>query len=148
GGRQVVADLRLMIDGLSRSMSVAVTNKESVESPEELARRLGVSVKTLTRWRQLGLRWRWVKYPEQRFKTLVYPCQGAGPFPARHAEKVRRAAQFTQIEPELRQQLLVRARRIAQARQVTLNRVAAHLARKTGRALETLRLLLDKHDRD
>ena len=30
---------------------------------------------------------------------------------------------------------------------MTLNQVAAHLARRTGRALETLRLLLEKHDR-
>jgi lambda repressor-like predicted transcriptional regulator len=45
-----------------------------------------------------------------------------------------------------RTDLIRRARRLAMARDLSLNQTAAHLSRRTGRALETLRQMLLQHD--
>src|SRR6185369_15340380 len=64
------------------------------------------------------------------------------------AARAERAASFTQIEPELRKKIIERARRLASSRELTPHQVARHLAARTGRAVETIRLLLEKHDRE
>src|SRR5690606_6852070 len=63
------------------------------------------------------------------------------------AGRVERAAEFSQLSSEQRQQILARARRIAEATDVSLNRVAVHLAKRYGRAVETIRQILEDHDR-
>ena len=145
-GEAVLPDLRLLIDQLSRSVRMKLDEDEQAESAEELAERLGVSCKTITRWRKLGLRWRWAAGPGGSRRRLVYPASGVACFMERHGPRVERASRFSHIPPEMRRQILSRARRIAQARDVSLNQVAAHLSKKTGRALETIRLILEKHD--
>ena len=118
---------------------------EITETAEELAGRLGIATRTLVRWRKLGLRWRWEADGGGRAR-VVYPRRAVEVFLARHPELVQRATGFSQLAAEERQRLLARARRLAQGRDLTLNQVAAHLARRTGRALETLRQILRKHE--
>ena len=79
-------------------------------------------------------------------KRLVLPRSAVDRFLAQNKDRVDRAARFSQILPETRARLIERARRIAQAKDVSLNQVATHLARRTGRAVETIRLLLSSHD--
>ncbi len=147
-GAAAAPDLRLMIDKLSRSLRMVVTDGETIETPDALADRLNVTTKTLTRWRKLGLRWRWMMLAGGRRLRVVYPRDGVDAFLERHGQRVEQAGAFTQLEPDLKQSLLERARRIAEVRDVSLNQVASHLSKRTGRALETIRQLLDKHDRE
>ncbi len=147
-GEAVASDLRLLIDSVSRSITVPVDdeNEGSFETPQQLAARLNVSVRTLARWRELGLRWRWVKWPDEPQPRLVYPREAVACFLERYGERVDRASRFTQLPQSVRADILRRARRIAQARQVTLNQVARHLAHRLGRAVETVRQILQQHD--
>lgn len=147
-GEAALPDLRLMIDALSRSIELPIDAEPGTLTTEELATKLNVSTKTLARWRQAGLRWRWVVPRGGGRKTVAFTPRAVERFIARNADRVEKASQFSQMTPEDRQKLIDRARRIAQGRDVTLNQVAAHLARKTGRALETIRQLLEAHDRD
>ncbi|MEX0777245.1 MAG: hypothetical protein WD042_16195 [Phycisphaeraceae bacterium] len=144
-GQAILHDLRLLIDRLSQSMDIPVGADEVVESGEALARRLNVSTKTLSRWRQLGLRWRWARVDGGR-KGVVYPRRASERFLAAHPQLLRRAADFTRLDAVTHRQILQRARRIAQSSQVSPNQVAIHLSRKYGRALETIRRLLEAHD--
>ncbi len=148
-GAAVLPDLRLMIDILSRSVRMPIDeNTGPVETVPELATRLGVSTKTIGRWRKAGMRWRWVVPDGGGRKAVAVPRSVSDRFLQDHAEKVERAAAFTQIRPEVRKQIISRARQIARRRDVSLNQVAAHLSGKTGRALQTIRQVLANHDRD
>jgi len=62
--------------------------------------------------------------------------------------RIAKATAFTQLTAEQRSGLIARARRLASTTDATFNQVAAHLAKRTHRALETVRLILEKHDRD
>ncbi len=147
-GQAVAADLRLMIDELSRSADVPLLEHESAETTEALASRLNISGKTISRWRRNGLRWRWVRPEHGGRRQIVFLDSAVRRYIASHQSQIEKATAFSQIPPDERIRLLERARRIALSRDVSLNQTAAHLARRSGRALETIRLLLEKHDRD
>ncbi len=148
-GAAILPDLRLMIDILSRSVRIPIDeDNDPVETVPELAARLGVSTKTIGRWRKAGMRWRWVVPQGGGRKVVVIPRAASDRYIEDHPDQVSRAAAFTQIEPDMRKRLIARARQIARRREVSLNQVAAHLASKTGRALQTIRQVLANHDRD
>lgn len=145
-GAAVLPDLRLIIDALSRSVDPPVTAGEPAESVAQLACRLRVSTKTISRWRRAGLRWRWVRPAAGTRKRIGFSPEAVERFVAAHPERVEKAARFTQMGSAQRRKLIEGARRIAQASAASLNQVAAQLARETGRALETIRLIIEQHD--
>lgn len=147
-GEAVAADLRTLIDDLSRRHPLPLSPEDPVEFVDDLAARLNVSTKTLSRWRGRGLRSRWVLATAGQAVRAV-PGEALERFTAADPQRVQRAARFTQISAEDKARLIERARRLRLARPgVSLNQVATHLARRSGRAVETLRQLLEKHDRD
>jgi hypothetical protein len=145
-GEAIRPDLRLLIDTLSRSVRLPAVKGELFETPEDLASRAGVSTKTVARWRQAGLRWRWVYDRKSKQRRLLLPRDAADRFLADNKDKAARAARYTHLAPGDKARLLARARRLAESRDVTLNQVATHLARRSGRAIETVRILLERHD--
>ncbi len=147
-GEAVRHDLRLLIDQLSRNAGMPMTEREPVETVDELASRLGVSAKTVNRWRQRGLRWRWFVPIEGRRKRLGFTREAVERFVREHAEDVERAAGFSQLPEADRQRVVERARQIKAERGGSLNRVAGRIAPEFGRALETIRLILERHDRE
>ncbi len=146
-GAAVRPDLRRVIDLLSGSVSVPLSDGGALTT-DQLAARLGVSTKTLSRWRKEGLRWRRVEPLPGARRVIAFTEEAVEWFRADHGERVERAAGFTQIEPADRARLIARARRLAAATDASFNRVATHLAKRTGRAVETVRLILEKHDRE
>lgn len=148
-GQAVRDDLRRMIDLLSRSLELtADADGPDAMLVSTLAQQENISTKTIQRWRRLGLRWRWMRPAEGKKRQVYITPDAWRDFQKRFADKVQFATGFSQMSDADRQQLLARARRIAEHADVSLNRVADHLARKSGRALETLRQLLEKHDRE
>ncbi len=145
-GDAILPDLRLIIDSLSKSLDLRLDHNESMETLETLASRLNVSTKTINRWRKLGLRWRWVSGRLGGRKQIAFTDKAVELFIQRHSDRVSRAEQFTQIPPSERNKIISRAARILRARNVSFNHICEHLARKTGRSLETIRLLIEKHD--
>lgn len=145
-GQAVLADLRLLIDTISRSHPMPLQADEEAYTPESLARQWNVSVRTITRWRQQGLRWRWAILPQIEEPRLVIPQIAAEAFAAANPTKIQRASTFSQLTPEERDKLLKRARRLVLARELSLNQVATHLAKRAGRSLEGIRQLLIQHD--
>jgi DNA-binding transcriptional MerR regulator len=142
----LLPDLRLLIDKLSQSAPLPLVDDESLETPAQLAARLNVSTKTISRWRQAGLRWRWARGTGDDQAKIVIPASALARFQHDHADRMRKAAQFTQLSPAARQRILARARRLALACDVSLFRVAAHLARRVGRSVEGIRHLLEQHE--
>jgi RNA polymerase primary sigma factor/RNA polymerase sigma factor len=153
-GEALLPDLRLLIDKVSASAPLPM-NEDEAELPEAVAARLRVSTKTLDRWRRIGLRWRWVLpaaadgigAPAGK-PRIVFTRSAVEAFRSGNTEKVEKAGQFTQIPPEVEKRIIDRARRLVQARELSPYQVALHLSQRVGRAVETLRLLLDRHDRE
>lgn len=147
-GQAVQPDLRLLIDSLSKSIELPPSKTEDEESTAQLATRMSVSEKTIARWREDGLRWRWVTPVPGSRKRVAFPLSAVNFFFSTQSKRVQQAATFTRMTPAQRTKLLTRAKKMAQSAEVSLNQVAKHLARRTGRGLETIRQLLEHHDRD
>ncbi len=139
-GREAKHDLRLFVEDLSDAADVpAHTAGERVITVEDLAKRFNVSTKTISRWRNLGLISR--RFVMDGRKRVGFLESSVNRFIAKNADKVRRGFQFSQLNEEERDQIIKRARRLAQAG-ASLAEVVRRVARKTGRSPETVRATL------
>ncbi|MEM7625911.1 MAG: hypothetical protein AAF333_09800 [Planctomycetota bacterium] len=149
-GSAVLPDLRLLIDQISKTLTLS-PSEGNARTVEQLAADLNVSTKTLSRWRKDGLRWRWVTPGTGGAKSrrvIAFTADAVEHYRGNRPDRVAKASSFTQLTDAQRERLIQRARRLAATTDATFNQVAAHLAKRTGRALETVRLILEKQDRD
>jgi len=146
-GDAVGPDLRLMIDQISRGAGMVVDPEHPCESIRQLAQRFDVSTKTIARWRKAGLRWRWMSSKPGARAEIRIPADAIDRFIQTHGKRIERATRFTKIDPHVRQRIVERARRITSVKQVTLNQMATHLARRIGRAVESVRRILEENER-
>ncbi len=146
-GRAVRSDLRLMIDELSRSFDMAAEPGEQIDTLEAWAARLKVSRKTLERWRRDGLRWRWFVPQGGEARLVGLEQQAIESYRADHSRRLSRAAAFSHLDQDQRQQLLDQAWDIKQQHpQLSLRQTAVRLAESSGRSVEAIRRLLEKHE--
>lgn len=145
-GEAIRPDLRLMIDALSRSIELTPQAEDPGETTGELAARLGVSTKTIARWRDDGLRWRWgVREPGGKPVVLI-PRAALSDFERRQQGRVASAGRFTRLDEVESYRLIARARRLADATDAVPQAILEHLARRTGRSVETIRQRIARHD--
>lgn len=144
-GQALRPDLRTLIDRVSKTLALPVGDGDAVTG-DVLAAKLNVSTKTLSRWRKAGLRWRWVVQIPGARPVIGFTAEAVQQFRERQSGRVEKATHFSQLSAAQRQRIVDRARRLAATTDATFNQVAAHLAKRTGRALETIRLILEKHD--
>lgn len=145
-GETLVGDLVALAEDLSEDAGLpAGAWPEPAHSAAELAARFDVSTKTIFRWRRRGLAgWRY-RFADQRTR-LLFPERSVRRFVARHAELVTRGSNFSQLTKAERQRVIVRASELVQQEPRTVNAVARVIAAETGRAVETIRLILKHHD--
>ncbi|XAL99158.1 helix-turn-helix domain-containing protein [Phycisphaeraceae bacterium D3-23] len=148
-GQAVLPDLRLLIDSLSRSIQLPPSQEEVETTTAELAKRQGVSEKTIARWRRAGLRWRWVTPTPGGHKRVVFPAAAVEHFMQTQPGRARDAKAFKRMTRDERRSAIEQARAMRLADPaVSLNQAASRIAEHTGRGLETIRELLQKHDRE
>ena len=144
-GRQLLHDLPLLIEQVADSAWFLAdeVRGEPVFTIEDLARRFGVSTKTVNRWRLDGLIGRKMHFPDG--KTRVGFLAGSVEhFVNTRGDRVRRGQQFSRLSAEERSDVLDRARRMAARgnRQEVIERIAAHM----GRSVETVRYVIGAWD--
>lgn len=144
-GQALLPDLRTLIDQLSKTVPLPASDGNALTA-DALASQLNVSTKTLSRWRKAGLRWRWITPMKNARPVIGFTAAAVEQFRAKQSKRVAKASTFTQLTAAQRERLIARARRLSATTDATFNQVAAHLAKRTGRALETVRLILEKHD--
>lgn len=139
-------DLPLLAERISASAAVSIDAcPDEVYSIGELARRFDVSTKTIFRWRQRGLvGWRF-RFPDRRVRT-AFPDRCVRRFVAENADLVVRGSSFSQLTNAERSDIVARAAALVGASRATVNAVARAIAHETGRAVETVRLILKHHD--
>ena len=147
-GRSLRADLlRLMLDICDSFDLPADSYPEPVYETAALARRFNVSTKTVQRWRRRGLPARRLVFPNGKRRVGFLESSVRRFVRDRHGQ-VSRSTKFTQMSEAERRDILRRARRMANFTTCTLSDVARRLARRTGRAVETVRYTIRKHDND
>jgi len=147
-GEALKPDLRLMIDVLSRSIELPPDPDDPGETTAELANRLGVSTKTIGRWRDVGLRWRWVVREPGGKPGVLITRSALAAFENQSPGRVDAASRFTQMDEAQKHRLIMRASRLANAVDAPAQAILRHLSNRTGRSIEALRLLIAEHDKD
>lgn len=145
-GEALGPDVRLIIDTLSRSIDMPADPDDPGETTRNLAIRLGVSTKTVARWRDDGLRWRWGMLDPNQKPAVLITRSALQAFCDQHPDRVASASQFSQMSEAEKHRLISRARRLAQVAQVKPQAILNHLAKRSGRSVDALRQVIAKHD--
>jgi RNA polymerase sigma factor (sigma-70 family) len=145
-GAALRSDLVTLAEDISADANIqAACWPEPIWSVGELAKRFDVSTKTIFRWHRRGLiGWRF-RFADRRVR-LAFPERCVRQFVARNSELVARGSSFSQLTRGEREGIVERARVLFDAGEKTINAAAKVIARETGRAVETIRLILKHYD--
>ncbi len=145
-GRSLRNDLlQLMLDVCDSFDLTLDDYHEPVMDTGGLARRFRVSTKTIQRWRKRGPPARRLIFPDGK-RRIAFLEDSVRWFTENHMQQVLRSTKFTQMTADQRRDVLRRARRMSSRTGCTLSDVVKRLSRGTGRAPETIRYTLRKHD--
>jgi RNA polymerase primary sigma factor len=147
-GPDVEHDLCVLIDVLSHSTPAVPVEAvaEPVLTLEQISERLHVSTKTISRWRQRGLVSRPVVCNGRRQVGFLQSLVDR--FVAANKDRVERGGRFSQLSDGEKEEILRRAKRLAQAGGGTLTEVSRRIARRLGRSPETVRYTIKNYDRE
>ncbi|MBN2447208.1 MAG: sigma-70 family RNA polymerase sigma factor [Phycisphaerae bacterium] len=146
GGASLRADLIHLAEMLSDNARISMTHwGQPLWTVNELADRFGVSTKTIFRWRRRGLAG-WKFRCDDRRQRLAFPDHCVRRFVAENVDLVNRGSNFSQLSREEREEIVARARELVAGGERTVNSVAKRICEQTGRAVETIRLILKHFD--
>jgi transposase len=146
-GAALVGDLVNLVQELSEALELPADYRgRRARTLDEVAQRLDVSTKTVRRYRRQGLVCHYVRGPSG--PRLVCFDDALARFVERHGDRVRRGSRFKRIAAAEGAAIVDEARRLREDQDVTLNEAARRLARAHGRAHETIRGVLRRHERD
>jgi RNA polymerase primary sigma factor len=145
-GMEASHDLRLFVEDVSDAANLPADSVgERVLTVEQLAGELGVSTKTISRWRQQGLVSR--RFVVGGRKRVGFLQSSVDRFVQSNGDRVRRGAHFSQLGEQEREMIVERGRRLARAGARPAD-VTKRLSRKTGRSAETIRYTLKRFDQE
>jgi len=146
-GEALVGDLINLVQRLSEGLALpAGFEGRSPMTIEEAADRLSISTKTVQRYRRRGLVCHYVVY-EAGEKRLVCFEDAIERFMTRHGGRVERARRFSRVDDQVVRGMIDAAATLRAEEGLSLNEAAARIAGEFGRARETVRLILKRHDR-
>ena len=146
-GEALVGDLATLVQQLSHTLDLPLDHDDrSALSLADVASRLRVSSKSLQRYRRRGLVCHYVTFTDG-VKRLACFEDVLQRFIEQHRKKLNDAAGFSRVDHSIEQQIITDAAALRQSRKLTLSAAANELAKKHGRAHETVRALLWRHDR-
>ncbi|MHC4195715.1 MAG: helix-turn-helix transcriptional regulator, partial [Planctomycetota bacterium] len=138
-GDELIEDMRIFIAKLSGQVADYVAEQnEEVYTTQELADTLGVSTKTIDRWRRRGLAARKFIFDDGK-KRIGFTASAVGEFLDRNPELTARAKGFARLTDEEKQQVIRMAAELAAASPLSRYQIIGKIAAETGRARETIR---------
>lgn len=144
-GRDAAHDLRLFVEDVSDSADIPADSAlEPVLTVEEVSKVYKVSTKTVDRWRDRGLVSRRFMFGNR--KRVGFLQSSLDRFVSRNTEEIQRSSNFSQLSLEEREEIIDRARRLARAGGCPAE-ISRRIARRVGRAPETIRYTLKMHDK-
>lgn len=168
-GEALVADLCAFVQRLSAGLGLRSSERPGGALPlDELAANLGVTVRTVQRWRRLGLLLHEIVFDHapstaapagrprrgtppagrERDERVRLGCfdESLRAFRARHPDLFDARRGASRLTPPERAAIIDEARAARAAAPRSLNAVAGLLAARRGRAAETIRRILVSHD--
>ncbi len=146
-GTALISDLVTLSEMISRKANLLASElNEPFKTHDELAADLKVSTKTIRRWRKRGLMGLRVVY-EDGVNRLAFCQQTIDRFVRDNLELVSKGSSFTQLSQQEREYFVNRARELVSKEPLKLHATAKIIAEETGRAIETVRYTLRRHDR-
>jgi len=146
-GRDLLDDLQVFISKLSGRLALpAALAGEKVHTIEELAARFHVSTKTIDRWRKRGLLARKFLFDGVGCR-LGFPESAVERFAQANRSLVAGAGTFRRLTDSERQQAIRQVRSLAAKSSLSRHQLTRQVAAKLGIAPETLRMLLQQHER-
>jgi RNA polymerase primary sigma factor/RNA polymerase sigma factor len=146
-GENLRHDLLCFIEDLSESANIKVTEiAQPVHTVEQLSKSFNVSSKTISRWRQQGLVSRKFIFEGGR-RRVGFLHSSVDQFVKENREKVRRGERFSQLTKQEKEEIIDRARRLAQAGGCPAD-VTRRIAKSMDRSIETIRYTIKQFDHD
>ncbi len=143
-GDDLMHDLRCFIEDLSKSANLELEKSpEPVLTVQDISERFNVSTKTVRRWRDRGLANR--LYRSGKRLRVGFPESVVDRFVEARGERIGRSTKFTQLSESDREFIIHRARRLAR-HGASLTEVTGRIAKKIGRAQETIRYTIKQFD--
>ncbi|NNF44912.1 MAG: hypothetical protein HKN62_18065 [Phycisphaerales bacterium] len=146
-GQALRGDLATFVQALSADLELPpdFDDREAI-TLEAVARELRLSVKTLQRYRRDGLVCHYIREPGG-IRRLVCFRDALDRFVAEHPDRIERAAAFDRVDPTTQGRIIEAAAALRATEDCSLNEAARRLAVSHDRAHETVRNLLQRHDR-
>ncbi len=145
-GDQLLEDLRIFISKLGGKLARPVTEQaEKIFTVSELAETMGVSTKTLYRWRKRGLIPRKYIFPDG-VRRLGFPQSKVDDFIEASPELVNRARGFDRLTKKQKQQIIRQAEKLSADESLSRHQIIEKICAKTGRVPETVRYTLLKYE--
>ncbi|MHC4561230.1 MAG: sigma-70 family RNA polymerase sigma factor [Planctomycetota bacterium] len=147
-GKALRSDLlQLMLDVCDSTDLRTSDFDEPVYSTDELAEKYHVSTKTIQRWRDRGLPARRLIFPDGK-RRVAFLESSVRWFTKDRQRQIDRSVRFSQMADEERDRIIRWARRLVGVRHYCLSEVSKRLAKRTGRAVETVRYTIRRHDQE
>jgi RNA polymerase sigma factor (sigma-70 family) len=150
-GKVLRADLSSLVEFLSDTLSIKVEEAapagDTVMEFDEVSRKFNVSSKTIQRWRKQGLVALRYLHPDGR-RRLGFLESAVTRFAAANKDRVDRSASFKQLSEEEKALIIQLARRHIAQSPCCIRDISRLIGQKFGRAPETIRYTIRKHDRE
>ena len=141
-GDKLLEDLRIFISKLSGKLARPVTEQsQKIYSIEELAKNVGVSTKTIYRWRKQGLVARKYIFEDGK-RCLGFLQSTVDEFLSAHPDLAGQAKNFSRLTDQLKQQIVKQAVKLAAGTNLSRHQIIARISAKTGKCHETVRYTL------
>jgi len=145
-GQWLLQDLVLLAADLSRQHPLSAEMPNCRLWPiADLAERLQVATKTLTRWRKRGLTVWWSKDDAGRSR-LTIPDVALRRFVAQNADLVRKSRRFSHLSEAQKRRIIEQAKQLYQQGERSIHRICSIIATEIGRSTETIRYILRKNE--
>jgi len=147
-GEALQHDLLQLVLDICDSAQLRVSDYgEEAYDTNDLAEMYSVSTKTIQRWRKSGLVARRLIFADGKCR-IAFLASSMGWFRKTRSDRIDRSARFSQMSDREREQIIRQARRLVSVGHCRLSDVARRLASRTGRAAETIRYTIRRHDQD
>jgi predicted DNA-binding transcriptional regulator AlpA len=146
-GDELLEDLRIFIFKLSGKLALPVTSqKEKIYTIEDLAETLGVSTKTIYRWRKKGLIARKYIFDDGQ-RRLGFLQSMVDRFAKINPDLITKAKDFERLTEKQKQQIIKQACTLAARTKLSRYQIISRIAANIGKAHETVRYILLQYEK-
>ncbi len=146
-GDELLEDLRVFISKLSGQLAGPVTEQsERIRTVPELAEAVGVSTKTIYRWRKRGLIPRKYIFPDG-VRRLGFLQSRVDKFIEANPGLVSKAKGFVRLTDKQKQQIVRQAERLTAGKDLSRRQIINRISAKTGKCPETIRYTLRNYEK-